>query len=81
VDRGLAPQEVKAEVEMAGAGGQGVMGPADLSARIGQLLYSMALEAGVNGCSCAVCGMARELAKVLAAQLRAGPPTLRGGIP
>jgi len=78
VNRGKATQEVEERMEVAGAGGQGGMAQADLSARIGQLLYSMALEAATNSCTCPVCQMARELAKVLATQLRMGPPTLRG---
>ena len=45
--------------------------PMDLSAQIGQVLYSLALEAGGNGCPCGVCQKARKLASLLARQLEA----------
>jgi len=53
------------------------MAQAELSARIGQLLYSMALQSAVGSCTCSVCQAARELAGLLALQLRQGPPSLR----
>jgi len=56
-----------------------VMAQAELSARIGQLLYSMALQSAVGSCTCPVCQTARELAGLLALQLRMGPPSLRSG--
>jgi len=59
------------------AQGQGGMTQADISARIGQLLYSISLQAAVGGCSCPTCQAAKELASLLALQLRMGPPSIR----
>ena len=81
MNRERATQEVEEKVEAIGAGGQGGMAQADISARIGQLLYSIALQSAVGNCSCPTCQAARELAGLLATQLRMGPPTLRGGMP
>jgi len=51
--------------------GVGPAPPADLSAQIGQVLYSLALEAAGNGCGCGPCQKARKLAGLLAKQLEA----------
>lgn len=44
----------------------------DTSSQIGQILYAISLESSTNGCNCQVCSLARELAKLLAKQLREG---------
>jgi hypothetical protein len=72
-----ATREVKEGMEQIAAQGQGGMTQADISARIGQLLYSMALQAATGQCQCPTCQAARELAGLLATQLRLGPPSLR----
>jgi hypothetical protein len=53
------------------------MTQAEVSARIGQLLYSISLQAAVGTCQCPTCQAAKELAGLLATQLRLGPPSLR----
>jgi hypothetical protein len=68
---------VKEGMDQMAAQGQGGMTQADISARIGQLLYSLALQASVGTCQCPTCQAARELAGLLATQLRLGPPSLR----
>jgi hypothetical protein len=72
-----ATREVKEGMEQMAAQGQGGMTQADISARIGQLLYSISLQAAVGGCSCPTCQAAKELASLLALQLRMGPPSIR----
>jgi hypothetical protein len=53
------------------------MTQAEVSARIGQLLYSISLQAAVGTCQCPTCQAAKELAGLLALQLRMGPPSIR----
>jgi len=77
VNGGGATREVKREMDPTVAVGQGGMTQADISARIGQLLYSISLQAAVGGCSCPTCQAAKELASLLALQLRMGPPSIR----
>jgi hypothetical protein len=47
--------------------------PTDLSTQIGQVLYEISLTAATSKCNCEVCKLARELAGLLAQQLREGP--------
>jgi len=49
----------------------------DTSTKLGQILYAIALESATNNCKCHVCVLARELAKLLAQQLREGGTWLK----
>lgn len=60
--------------------GQGVPGQGDLSSAIGQVLYSLALEAAGNNCDCGPCRKARKLASLLAKQLETMGGTMGGRI-